>query len=112
MPGRIAVTEDSPCGVLFHALERARTLFAIAVASERRTTSPDKSRQYQDMEGRMRVLLKNLRGDRWLDMSWLDAIETLRRIPDPYNHPPGCTGADFLHRQLREVLARFGETKD
>jgi hypothetical protein len=105
--GRITITEDSPCGVLFHALERARTLFAIAVAAERRATPPDKSRYYQETEDRMRLVLKDLRSERWLDMTWNQAIDTLRRIPDPYDQPPGQTEAQVLCRQLREVMARL-----
>ena len=112
MSVRIAVTEDSPCGVLFHALERARTLFAIAVAAERRTTPPDKWRHYQETEDRMRLVLKELRSERWLDMTWMQAIDTLRRIPDPYDQPPGHTEAQVLCRQLREVLARLESLRD
>ena len=107
MSGRMVIMDDCPCGVLFHALERARTLFAVAVAAERRTTPPDKWRHYQETEDLMRRVLKDLRSERWSGMTWSQAIEALRKIPDPYDQQAGHAEAQVLCRQLREAMTRL-----
>lgn len=107
MFGRKGIADDSPCGVLFRALERARTRFAIAVATESKTTPPDKWRYYLETEDRMRRVLKDLRSQRWSGMTWNQAIEALRRLPDPYGQEADYTEAQVLCRQLREVMARL-----
>ena len=107
MFGRKGIPDDSPCGVLFRALERARTLFAIAVATESKTTAPEKWSYYLETEDQMRRVLKDMRSQRWSAMTWSQAIEVLRRLPNPYDQEADYTEAQVLCRQLRDVMARL-----
>ena len=104
MPERKIVTEDNPCGVLLRALERVRTRFAIAMARESKITPSARWRYYLDTEERIRSLLKDLRCQRWPDITWSEAIDALRRVPDFPDPQEESSDAEILCRRLSEVM--------
>ncbi len=107
MPERKIVTEDNPCGVLLRALERVRTRFAIAMARESKITPSARWRHFVDTEERIRCLLKDLRCQRWQDMTWGEAIDALRKIPDFPDPREEDTDAEVLCGRLREVMTKL-----
>jgi hypothetical protein len=105
VPDRKIAAEDNPCGVLLRALERVRTRLAIAIARESKVTTQGRRRYYLDTEERIRCMLKDLRCQRWQDMTWNEAIEALRRIPDFPDPQEEKIDAQAMCRRLREVMA-------
>jgi len=85
------------------ALERARTRLAVAIASETKSTPPDRWRYYLDTSDRMRRFIKRLRagsGELQEHPDWERALEALRRLP-----PQGK--ASQLCRILRDIVSEF-----
>ena len=107
MPERRNVLEDNPSGVLLRALERVRSRLAVAVARENKVTPPGKRSYYADTEEMLRCLLKDLRCLRWPELTWSEAIDLLKRIPDFPDPQEEKTDALTLCRRLREVMARL-----
>ncbi len=108
MTDRKLPLEDNPCGVLLRALERVRTRLAVAAARESKVTSSGRRHYYLETEELIRCLVKKLRFLRWPDMTWGEAIEVLRRIPDfPDPHEEENIDVQALCRRLREVMAEL-----
>ncbi len=103
------LAEVSPCGIVVSALERARTRFAIAVATEKKATPLEKYRHYLDIENRMRWSLRELRGRfRGSGITWQQAIETLKRIPDFLDDRAEYVEAETLCTELQAILVFLG----
>jgi hypothetical protein len=77
------------------------------MARESKITTPGRRRHYLDTEERMRCLLKDLRCQRWPDMTWTEAIDALRRIPDFPDPREEGTDAEDLCRRLCEVMTKL-----
>jgi len=79
---------------LIHALERARSRFAIAIAGESKSTPCDLRMYYLDTADRMRRFVTGLRNDEGAgnlrQQNWEDALEALRKIPMKEGAYPLC----------------------
>ncbi len=94
---------------LLRALERARSRFAVAVASESKTTPLSRRIRYMEMEGRLRLCLSQLRGlpndlRAVRSASWQ---YTLARLTAQLSNsePAAETGAEILCGIIGDVLA-------
>ena len=99
------LAEVSPCGVLLSALERARSRFAIAVATEKKATPPEKYRHYLQTEDRVRGIVRELRSQMSSAMTWHQAIDALRKIPDFLESSSVYVEADILCAELWDIMA-------
>jgi hypothetical protein len=70
---------------LLLALESARTRLAVAIASERKTTLPDRLQHYMETAEQIRQFMKKLRRANFdivqEKQEWLHALENLRQLP-------------------------------
>jgi hypothetical protein len=70
---------------LLIALESARTRLAVAIASERKSTLPDRLQYYMETAEQTRQFMKKLRRANFSivqeKQEWLYALENLRQLP-------------------------------
>ena len=96
---------------LLHALECARSQFAVAMAVESKATPPDRWRSYVEIDDRMRRCLRRLRMIRRFPLreppSWLSTLEALQRLPKRVDSGARRAEAEHLCRYLGDVLARI-----
>ena len=89
---------------LLIAFESARTRLAVAIASERKSTPPDRLQYYMETAEQTRRFMKRLRranSDIVQErQEWLHALENLRQLPVQ-------DGAVGLCLMLRDLIARL-----
>lgn len=93
---------------LLRALESARSRLAIAMATERKSTSLERTRYYIETDERTRQWVKRLRtmdrSSRTGRASWIQALEMLKKVPAHSTHRSRHGEAQQLCLHLREVL--------
>lgn len=98
---------------LLKALESARTRLAIAIAAETKATPLERWNYYLETADQMRRCLKQLRAlPRSGTMSsadWIEALATLKRIPQRSDPRLRKGEAHQLCQCLRAVLAQLGQ---
>ncbi len=96
---------------LLHALECARSQFAVAMAVESKATPPARWRSYVEVDDRMRRCLRRLKLIRRFPPdeppSWLSTLEALQRLPKRGDSGVRRAEAEHLCRYLGDVLARI-----
>jgi hypothetical protein len=89
---------------LLVAFESARTRLAVAIASERRSTPPDRLQYYMETAEQTRWFMKKLRRANSESMherqEWVYALENLKSLPVPGK-------AVGLCQILRDLIARL-----
>jgi hypothetical protein len=91
------------------ALESARMRLAVAIASETKSTPPDRRRYYLDTSDRIRRFIKSLRkGDPDVlqqRQAWVQALDALNRLPVH-------SKALLLCQVLREIVTTLGSPSE
>lgn len=100
---------------LVHAIQRARSRLAVAVATENKATPLDRWRYYRETDELMRRCVKGLLQERnecrELDHAWLGALEALRGLPNAPSHEVSRHGeAHQLCVLLRRALEPLAQT--
>ncbi len=90
---------------LLLAIESARNRLAVAIASETKSTPPDRRQYYLETADRMRRISRKLRKDGagipQDRQPWIRALEALNRLPAQSKALPLC-------RILRDIAKRLG----
>jgi hypothetical protein len=96
------------CADLVRALERARSKFAVAVATESKRITKERLRELMETETEMRAWVKELRylqkkGDA-ADPNWSEAIRAARSL---LTCPSECENAQSLSDRMRDIMSRY-----
>jgi hypothetical protein len=96
------------CADLVRALERARSKFAVAVATESKRITKARLRELMETETEMRAWVKELRclqkrGDS-ADPNWGEAIRAARSL---LTSPPESENAQSLSDRMKEIMSRY-----
>lgn len=109
----LARRPDEALRRLLHALECARSRFAVAIAAETKYTPPARWQSYIEVEDRLRRCLRRLRLHRRMEsadaISWLLTLDALQEFPVSRDFEPRRGEAMHLCAHLVGVLARIEE---
>lgn len=101
---------------LIHAIQRARSRLAVAVATENKATPLDRWRYYRETDELMRRCVKGLLQERKErgepDHAWFGALEALRNLPNAPSHEVRRHGeAHQLCVLLRKALEPLTQSR-